>query len=136
MLYEVITSQDRENLLGVFIIDVINGKWGRPTSFEFNSRRSYSCGHPTVSPDGKTLFYVSNQEDGFGETDIYMSVYDGTNWSEPKNLGKTINTSGKEIFPFYHPSGKLYFSSNGINGKGDFDIYYTTFDGKNRNNFV
>jgi len=124
-------SQDRENLLGVFIIDVINGKWGRPTSFEFNSRRSYSCGHPTVSPDGKTLFYVSNQEDGFGETDIYMSVYDGTNWSEPKNLGKTINTSGKEIFPFYHPSGKLYFSSNGINGKGDFDIYYTTFDGKN-----
>ncbi len=123
-------SNGRENLFGIFIIENNNGKWSRPYSFPFNSRRNYSNGQVTASPDGKTIFYVSNMEGGFGETDIYQSTLKDGEWTEPVNLGKKVNTKGKELFPFYHPSGKLYFASNEHNSQGGLDIFYTSWNGK------
>ncbi len=123
-------SNGRDNLLGIFIIDNEEGKWSRPSSFPFNSRRNYSTGQVTVTPDGNTIFYVSNQEGGFGETDIYQSTFKDGEWSEPVNLGKKINSAGKELFPFYHSSGKLYFASDQHNSIGGLDIFYTSWDGK------
>ncbi|TLX77538.1 PKD domain-containing protein [Labilibacter sediminis] len=126
----VARSKGRENLLGIFIIENKNGKWSRPVAFKHNSRRSYSNAHPTVTPDGKTMFFVSDRSDGFGETDIYQSRLVDGEWTEPENLGKVVNTIGKELFPFYHPSGKLYFSSNSHGSLGGFDIFYTSWDGE------
>ncbi len=124
-------SKGRENLLGIYYTENDGRKWSRPKSYEFNSRRDYSVAHPCLTPDGKTLFFTSNMPNGLGETDIYKSELVNGEWTEPVNLGSKINTKGKEIFPFYHPSGKLYFSSNGRNSdRTDFDIYYSVFDGQ------
>ncbi len=123
-------SKGRDNLLGIFIINNNNGKWSRPTAFPYNSRRNYSNGQVTVSPDGNTMFYVSNKEGGYGETDIYQSTFKDGEWTEPVNLGEIVNTEGKELFPFYHSSGKLYFTSDKHNSVGGLDIFYTSWNGK------
>lgn len=122
-------SMGRENLLGIFTIENNNGTWSKPISFNHNSKRQYSNGQPTLSKDGETMLFVSNMSDGFGKTDIYQSKLVNGIWSEPKNLGKVINTEDRELFPFYHPSGRLYFSSEGHNSKGGLDIFYTIREG-------
>ncbi|WP_075590317.1 PKD domain-containing protein [Labilibacter marinus] len=124
-------SKGRENLLGIFIIENKKGKWGRPSSFKHNSRRDFSNAHPTITPDGNTIYFVSDMPDGFGKADLYESSFINGEWTTPVNLGKAINTEGSEVFPFYHPSGKLYFSSEGHNSTGKLDIFYTSKnDGK------
>ncbi|MGQ1785884.1 MULTISPECIES: PKD domain-containing protein [unclassified Saccharicrinis] len=119
-------SKGRKNLLGIFFIPNINGKWGRPSAFKHNSRRDFSNVHPTITPDGQTIYFVSDRPDGFGKADIYESTVVNGEWTEPVNLGKTVNTEGNEVFPYYHPSGKLYFSSEGHNSTGKLDIFYTS----------
>jgi hypothetical protein len=123
-------SKGKKNLLGIFIIDNNDGRWSRPVSFTYNSRRNFSNAHPTVTPDGNTLFYISDQEGGFGKTDIYQSTFENGAWTEPVNLGKVVNTDGFELFPYYHPSGKLYFSSDRHGTTGGLDIFFTTWDGE------
>ncbi len=119
-------SKGRENLFGIFFIDNSTGKWSRPSAFEHNSRRNYSNAHPTITPDGKTIFFVSNMPGGFGQSDLYESNLVNGEWTEPVNLGKEINSAGYELFPFYHHSGKLFFSSEGHNSLGKLDIFYTS----------
>ncbi|WP_068474683.1 PKD domain-containing protein [Saccharicrinis aurantiacus] len=122
-------KKQQKNLLGIFSIDKSYGSnWQTPTPFPYNSLNEHSTAHPTFSSDGKTMFFVSNQNDSYGESDIYQSDFENGQWSEPINLGSNINTSGKEIFPYYHPSGKLYFSSNGRSESNDFDIFVSTFE--------
>lgn len=94
----------------------------------FNSLE-YSVGHPSLSPDGKWLFFVSDMPGGYGETDIYMvEVFSDGKTSSPKNLGPKVNTIGREMFPFYN-EGKLYFSSEGLFGFGGLDIFESKFNG-------
>ncbi len=102
-----------------------SGRWSRPKALPFTSRRNYNTGQPTLSPDGKYLFFVSDMNNGFGKTDIYYSENVNGTWSAPVNLGNKINTPGTEVTPYYHPSGKLYFASDGHGGMGGLDIYYT-----------
>jgi len=86
---------------------------------------SYWESQPSLSSDGSMLFFVSNRPGGFGGMDIWLSkqVKDGR-WSEPVNLGNTINTPGDEMSPFIHFDGKtLYFSSNGRPCMGGFDVF-------------
>jgi len=81
---------------------------------------------PTISSDGRTLYYASNRKGGIGGIDIYKTTKDSTgNWSPPVGLGKKINTSGNEKSPFMHPDKKtLYFSSDGHRGLGGYDIFF------------
>lgn len=106
-----------------------NNRWDAYTPVAFSENSDFSYGQPSVSPDGKQLYFVSDQEGGQGKTDIYMSTRVADGWSEPVNLGSAINTPGRELFPYYHPSGKLYFASDGHEGPGGIDIYYSVFDG-------
>ncbi len=78
-----------------------------------------------VSPDYNVILLVMNNEKGFGKEDLYVSTKDGQeNWSEPVNLGSTINTSESEISPFLSADKKtLYFASKGHGGYGDMDIF-------------
>jgi outer membrane protein OmpA-like peptidoglycan-associated protein len=83
---------------------------------------------PSISPNGRMLFFVSNRPGGMGGMDIWYSIKgsDGK-WSKPVNPGKTINTAGDEISPFiYFDSKSLFFSSNGRPSFGGHDIYTTT----------
>lgn len=87
----------------------------------FNSDQ-YSCTHPSISADGKTLYFVSDMPGGEGGKDIYYVTKEGNGWSAPVNV-EAINTPGDEVFPYVHPDGTLYFSSDGHPGLGHLDIF-------------
>lgn len=84
--------------------------------------------HVTVSADGNTLYYTSNRDGGQGGRDIYRCVkLPNGDWSKSLNIGEKINTEWEEDSPFLSPDGKtLYFSSQGHNSMGGFDIFYST----------
>ncbi len=108
--------------LKIYKTTVENEEWSKLTALKFNSSE-YSCCHPALSPDGKTMVFASDMPEGFGGMDLYITHWDGTEWSKPKNLGREINTAGEEIFPFIHEGGDLYFSSNMRIGIGGLDIF-------------
>ncbi|MCS6819652.1 MAG: OmpA family protein, partial [Chitinophagales bacterium] len=73
---------------------------------------------------------VSDRPGGYGGSDIYVTQKNGNKWTEPKNLGRDINTLYSETYPFFAPNGILYFASDGRDGLGGLDIYKTSFDGR------
>lgn len=104
--------------------------WGEPENLGANVNSSAWDAQPTIASDNRTLFFVSNREGGFGGSDIYYSYLrdDGT-WSKAKNCGEVINTPGKEMSPFIHPSNQtLYFSSDYHCGMGGQDIFYSRLE--------
>jgi len=110
------------NNLKIFIADHVGNEWKNIRELSFNSD-VYSVGHPALSPDNKTLYFVSDMPGGLGETDIYKSEWIGGKWGKPLNLGGSINTRGKEMFPYVDKLGILYFSSNGQPGIGGLDVF-------------
>ncbi len=81
--------------------------------------------HPAISDDELTLYFVSDMAGGIGGKDIWKVTRsnEGDEWSKPENMGPEINTVDDEMFPYIHPDGTLYFSSNGRIGLGGLDIY-------------
>ena len=115
--------------LGLYFAEKVDGNWVNIREFEHNDDFAWLFS-PALSPDGKTLFFSANFPDGQGGYDIYRSVLRGGAWSEPENLGPSVNTEGNELYPFYHPSGKLYFSSDGHDDNiGGFDLFETAYLG-------
>lgn len=115
----------------------VNGKsFSKPKPFIYNSD-DYSCAHPALNADGTILYFSSDMPGTFGGQDIWMCKKNGDGWDKPINLGFDINTSGDEVFPSVKKDGTLYFSSNGLPGFGDLDIFSAKqLDGKwllNRN---
>jgi outer membrane protein OmpA-like peptidoglycan-associated protein/tetratricopeptide (TPR) repeat protein len=101
-----------------------NGTWSKAEPFFLNSNE-YSVGHPSLTPDGNTLYFVSDMPGGFGGTDIYCCQWQSGSWSKPQNLGDKVNSFGNEMFPGIN-GDKLYFASDGIAGFGGLDIFCTT----------
>ena len=100
-----------------------DGKWSNVSCMPF-SNDNYSVGHPTLSEDQKTLYFISDMPGTLGETDIFkVAVYDNGTYGEPENMGPDINTPKKEMFPFISGNDELYFSTNGREGLGMLDIY-------------
>jgi len=119
-----------DNRLGVYISELQNNIWSDVKPFEYNLP-NFNYTHPSLSDDGKMLFFSSDKSGGYGKTDIWWCKFENGAWTQPQNLGDSINTGGSEMFPYYHKSGRLYFASDKQGGKGGFDIYYSTFiDGK------
>jgi len=114
----------KTNLLKIYYATKINGQWSEIMAFYLNSK-DYSVGHPSLSTDGQTLYFVSDMPGGLGGTDIWMCKREGETWGPAKNLGKTINTSESEMFPTITNDGILYFASDGQPGYGSFDIFKT-----------
>jgi outer membrane protein OmpA-like peptidoglycan-associated protein/tetratricopeptide (TPR) repeat protein len=104
------------------------GKWSQPVSaFSFNSDK-YSIAQPSLSKDGKRIYYISDMPGGFGTTDIYYSQKDSTGkWGQPTNLGPSINTFGHELFPGIYGNDTLYFSSETHPGMGKLDIFRSVY---------
>ena len=86
---------------------------------------SLVAAHPALSPDGTTLYFVSDIPGGSGKKDIWMTTHSGGGdaWTKPVNLGPDINTPGDELFPYVRNNGTLYFASNGLIGMGGLDIF-------------
>jgi hypothetical protein len=110
--------------LSIYTADVdAQGNWKNIKAFPYNGF-GFSTGFPSLSPDGKTLYFASNREGGQGGFDIYSCQKRGDSWAEPRNLGTTINSASDEITPF--SDGKsLYFASDYHIGFGGFDIFKT-----------
>ncbi|WP_046759093.1 OmpA family protein [Kordia jejudonensis] len=97
-------------------------RWTNIKELPFNSEE-YSVGHPTISVDGKKLYFVSDMPGSIGATDIFVvDILDNDEYSQPKNLGATVNTSGREMFPFI-TDNTLYFASDGHLGLGGLDVF-------------
>lgn len=115
----------KTNLLKLYY-DTKNGsEWGDPKPFFLNNV-DYSIGHPSLTADAKTLYFASDMPGGQGKTDIWMCKREGDAWSKPVNLGSTVNTSEKEMFPTICNDSILYFASEGHPGFGALDIFKTT----------
>lgn len=102
-------------------------QWDTPFNLGSVVNSSSWDSQPAVTPDGNTLYFVSNRPGGTGGYDIWKTTLNGEGeWSKPVNLGPDINTIYDENTPFIHPDGKtLYFSSNGWPGMGSMDIFYS-----------
>jgi len=125
---KMVINEDDENNLKIFKSTLIDGKWKNLEDFPYNSD-DYSVGHPSLSDNGKIMFFVSDMPGGFGGTDIYKSTYENGTWSKPENLGNEINTEGNEMFPYVHADGTLYFSSDAHNSMGGLDVFITYYNG-------
>ena len=127
-------KKDKEgvNHLKIYKASWQNGEWDNIEELPF-SNDSYSVGHPSLSPDGKTLYFASEAPGGMGGSDIYkVSVTNGT-FGTPENMGPKVNTAGNEVFPFIAKNGNFYFSSDGHKGFGLLDVFVLTSEGKVQN---
>ena len=97
--------------------------WKDIESLPFNSDE-YNTSHPALSPDGKQLYFTSDMPGGYGESDLYVvSVHADGSFGSPRNLGESINTEGRENFPYVDANNVLYFSSDGHLGLGGLDVF-------------
>ena len=87
---------------------------------------NYMFAHPSLSPDGQTLYFTSDMPGGVGGMDIWKVEREGAGWGVPENLGGIVNTTRDEAFPTMRHNDTLYFSSNGHLGLGGLDIVYAT----------
>jgi outer membrane protein OmpA-like peptidoglycan-associated protein len=111
-----------------------SGNWKDELETSVNSK-DYSIGHPTISRDGKVIYFASDMPGGFGGADLYMAVLNSDGLiGKPINLGKDVNTEGQEMFPWISPDGLLFFSSNGQIGLGGLDVFVMTIE-NNGNSF-
>ena len=109
----------------IFYSEKMGDKWSPPTNMGRNINSGSWESQPSFSSDGKTLYFLSNCNGGYGGSDIWYSTLqpDGS-WGRIMNMGPKINTPGKEESVFIHPDGKtLYFGSNGHVGMGGLDLY-------------
>jgi outer membrane protein OmpA-like peptidoglycan-associated protein/tetratricopeptide (TPR) repeat protein len=110
--------------LNIYKATLVDGSWvNAEEELPFNGKL-FSTGHPALSPDNKTLYFVSDREGGYGMTDIYkVAINDDGTYGDPENLGPNVNTAGKEMFPFVDRENTLYFSSEGFTNLGLLDIF-------------
>ncbi|MBZ0327677.1 MAG: OmpA family protein [Altibacter sp.] len=116
-------SSEGVNQINLYYAENIDGNWRDVQSVAFNSNE-YSTGHPALSPDGNTLYFVSDMPGGKGMSDIYkVAVNKDGSLGTPVRLDDSINTEGREVFPFVDSNGTLYFSSDGHMGIGGLDVF-------------
>lgn len=110
-----------------------DGSWGEPVPLPGIINSSFQEKSISISKDEKTLYFTSNRPGGLGGTDIYKATKDSKGqWANVKNLGQRINTPLNDDGPFIDYDGvTLYFSSQGHNGMGGYDIYKCKYDEKN-----
>ena len=110
-------------LLKLYKATLEAGKWENVIELPFNSNE-YSVAHPALSLDEKTLYFASDMPGTLGQSDLFsVSIHPDGSYGTPKNLGKTINTEGRETFPFISTDNELYFASDGRPGLGGLDIF-------------
>ncbi|QEE48060.1 OmpA family protein [Flavobacterium alkalisoli] len=115
-------------LLKIYRAKFNGTEWTDVTELSFNSN-DYSCAHPALSADERTLYFASNMPGTYGRSDIYrVSINGNGNFGMAENLGPGINTEGRESFPFVSDTDDLYFASEGHPGLGGLDIFVSKME--------
>ncbi len=130
ILYYTQCNGNKGKEIGCTILQTQNegNTWTEPKPVEIPNPDSMLMAHPSINADGTRIFFTAAFKGGFGGKDIWYSDRQGTTWGAPVNAGPKINTEGDEEFPFIHPSGSLYFASNGHKGIGGFDVFFCDFE--------
>jgi peptidoglycan-associated lipoprotein len=120
---QVKVGEEKVATIKIYKAELVNGKWANVTMLPFSSD-SYSVEHPFLTKDGKKLYFASDMPGTLGSFDIYVIDVNGDGtYSQPRNLGETINTIHREQFPFLTEDGTLYFASDGHQGNGNLDVF-------------
>ena len=129
-MYYTYCAQDPEGprTAEIYISTRSSAKWGKGTRATIVIDSVTALGHPSISPDGKYLYFVSDAVGGFGGKDIFRARVAGNDFGPMENLGEEINTPGDEMFPYVRDSVTLYFASNGHPGMGGLDLFKATQD--------
>ncbi|RBN50162.1 OmpA family protein [Flavobacterium psychrolimnae] len=115
-------------LIKIYKATLENDSWSNITELPFNSD-NYSVAHPTLSPDGKTLYFASDMPGTIGQSDLFkVKLNDDGSYGVPENLGKTINTEGRETFPFVNDENEIFFASDGHPGLGGLDVFVSNIN--------
>lgn len=124
-------NESKITLIKIYKATFEDNKWTNITELPFNSD-NYSTGHPALSADEGTLYFASDMPGTLGQSDLFKVKinYDGT-FGAPENLGNTINTEGKETFPYVTNENELYFASDGHPGLGGLDIFMSKINSDN-----
>ncbi|AWA28615.1 flagellar motor protein MotB [Flavobacterium magnum] len=110
-------------LLKIYKATLEGDKWTNVVELPFDNDE-YSCAHPALSADERTLYFASDMPGSFGESDLYkVAINEDGSFGTPVNLGASINTPGKESFPYVTDEDELYFASDGHPGLGGLDIF-------------
>ncbi len=123
-----IFEKDKKNNLKLGQVNLFKatkseGKWKNIMALPFNSK-NYSTSNPSISKDGKTLYFSSNMPGGKGNNDIWkVAVIANDSYGKPENLGESVNTEASEQFPFISDDNILYFASSGKQGLGGLDVF-------------
>lgn len=121
-------DDNKITLIKLYKATLENGKWTKITTLPFTSD-NYSTAHPALSPDEKTLYFASDMPGSIGQSDIYkVSINSDGSFGTPQNLGKPINTEGKETFPYVTSENEIYFASDGHPGLGGLDVFVGQID--------
>jgi hypothetical protein len=115
------------NHSGIFIAELKGLELVSVHPFKYNDPQ-FDVGQPSISKDGKYIFFASDMPGGHGGSDLYYCESIKGEWSAPVNLGSKVNSSASENYPFMHPSGRLYFTSDRPGGFGKLDVYYTSLN--------
>ena len=116
-------SENSINFIKLYKATLENNKWTNITALPFTSD-NYSTAHPAFSPDERILYFASDMPGTLGQSDLYkVSINDNGGFGTPENLGKSINTEGKETFPFVTDENEIYFASDGRPGLGGLDVF-------------
>ena len=126
-------SKDETKEVDLFVSHSIGGFWEEPERLVINEQWAWDS-NPSLSNDGKTLYFSSNREGGYGGDDIWKAIWSDSakTWLNPENMGAKINSEGNEQFPYERYDGKFFFASDGISGFGGLDIFMITNDDKGK----
>jgi flagellar motor protein MotB len=124
LFFTACNRRDGKGRCDIYRSERVGDQWSTPVNIGSPVNTRYSEKHPTVSADGRKLFFASDRPGGKGSFDIWVSTWSGNRWSAPENLGDSINTAWMEQSPFIHPDQQsLYFSSSGWPGMGQGDLF-------------
>jgi chitodextrinase len=124
---ELAGNKKFRNHSGIFIAELNGTELVSIHPFKYNDPQ-FDVGQPSISKDGKYIFFASDMPGGHGGSDLYYCELIKGEWSAPVNLGTKVNSSASENYPFMHQSGRLYFTSDRPGGFGKLDVYYTSLN--------
>ena len=133
LIFTACSQEQNHGICDLYISHKIGESWSVPQNLGPQVNSGIWQSQPSLSADGKTLYFVSERTGNYGRNDIWKTtLQDNNEWAEPINLGPTINSKGREVSPFIHPNGQtLFFASDRTPSMGGFDIYYANYvDGK------
>lgn len=123
-------NKDHNSSLKIYrALKQTDGSWGRVLELPFNSD-NFNTAHPALTPDDKWLYFASDRDGVIGQSDLYrVAVFKNDGYGPVENLGPSINTEGRENFPFISSDNQLYFASDGYPGLGGMDVFVTQLNG-------